>query len=112
MKLRYLPQDVKNALEEHYKKYGMKAFKDECYLVIDDDGGHLAVEFASEWTRRNGIGGKAVHIPDYENTLQSWIDEECRMLGVERLTNEERIGVEDDMTREHIMAMFEICTGN
>lgn len=111
MPKRYIPQpkDVKWALEAHYEKWGFAAFRDECYLIIDedDDGGHLAVEFATEWSRRNGIGGKVVHIPDYENALRYWIKEEYRMQDVKSLTEEERIKVEDDMNREHIMVMYE-----
>ena len=112
MPKRYIPQpeDVKWVLDAHYEKWGFAAFRDECYLIIDedDDGGHLAVEFASEWSRRNGIGGKVVHIPDYENALRYWIKEECRMQDVNSLlTEEEARKVEDDMNREHIMVMFE-----
>lgn len=112
MKKQYTtPKDVKFALEEHYKKWGFAAFRDECYLTIDeeDDGNYLAIEFANAWSRLNGIGGKVVHIPDYENALRYWIAEECRMQDVESLTEEEAMKAEDDMNREHIMVMYEMA---
>lgn len=103
------PNDVRFALEAHYKKWGFTAFRDECHFTIEeeDDGDYLAIEFANEWSRRNGIGGKVVHIPDYENALREWIAEECRMQDVESLTEEEARKAEDDMNREHIMVMYE-----
>ena len=96
--------EVRRVLEAHLAKYGVQAFRDECYLTIDemaDDGGHLIIEFDA---LPKNVVGKMVHLPNYQESLNEWIAEECRMNGT-ALTAAECIEVELSMNREHIAAI-------